>query len=736
MITLKQIFDPSNYFLNIHAVAYFVSGILILAESIFIFLQNSKSVRNAAFSLATLFAGLWLTGVGLIYSSSSYAVADIWSRYLSWMGIIFVTPSVFLFSCAWKGVISEKLRKFVIVNYLVAVAFQAICVSSNLLVDGLWSFWWGFYPKAGPLEAVFMAWFYTLMFLSFKNFITALKMESQPIKRKQIKLIIIAFMFGFIGSLDFVTNYGIPLYTFAAVIVLVFSTIVAYTIIVYRFMEIETVIHKTIAWFFTSLLLIAPLAGVLFLTRPLYVGFNTFSAWSYLVAILLSFMFFAKTFMPKIDHIFQRRRFDLEKVLNKFSDELVHLKGIEELVDRISYTIIDTVYTGHVSIFLRNNRLKKFTEIDSSRPLDKTNVQLDPENPFIEWLLTHDGIINYDFLEINPAFEQIKESAKQYFQQINAHICIPLVHDGQLLGLINLDRKLNLKPYSSVDLLFLTFLKNQSTIAISNSLAYDRVEELVKVRTDELVQAQKQLIQAEKMATVGTLAGGVAHEINNPLTAVLTNVQMLLASDTIKDVLDKESLELIEEATKRCRTIVKKLMTYARKPLETTAIEKTNLLDVLNNVIAFIGYQLEQDNIRIRISAGKNAYWVMGSHNELEQVFTNLILNARDTIRKVKKAGAIDIAFSTSQNKITVEISDEGSGIPNEIASKIFDPFFTTKDVGRGVGLGLSICHSIMEKHSGKISFETEKGKGTVFTLELPEATSISETKLVENEKK
>ena len=251
-------------------------------------------------------------------------------------------------------------------------------------------------------------------------------------------------------------------------------------------------------------------------------------------------------------------------------------------------------------------------------------------------------------MEIDPAYANIRESANDYFKLTEATVAIPLVLNEQLLGMINLSRKVNLKGYNALDFSFLTTLKHQSAIAISNSLIYQNIEEQVKKRTEELVEAQRQLIQMEKLATVGTLSGGVAHEINNPLTAILTSVQMFLATcDGEETQVDKESLELIEEATQRCRTIVQKLMTYAKKPMESGEISKVNLSDVIAKVNSFLGFQLEQEDIQIITKVAEGSHWVMGNHNELEQVLTNIILNARDAIKQSEKKG--DIHMSSIQ---------------------------------------------------------------------------------------
>jgi len=230
------------------------------------------------------------------------------------------------------------------------------------------------------------------------------------------------------------------------------------------------------------------------------------------------------------------------------------------------------------------------------------------------------------------------------------------------------------------------------------------------------------------LATVGTLSGGVAHEINNPLTAILTSVQMLLAcSDDGEVKMDRESLELIEEGTQRCRTIVQKLMTYAKKPLQTDEISKIDLAEVVNKVISFLSYQLEQEDINIIAKVEKGKFPVKANYNEVEQVLTNIILNARDSMCQAQKKGSIEILLSKKEKMFKIEIKDEGVGIPEDVIPKIFDPFFTTKDVGQGLGLGLSICQSIVDKHNGRIYVRSQIDKGAVFTIEFPQYSQAME---------
>jgi two-component system NtrC family sensor kinase len=307
-------------------------------------------------------------------------------------------------------------------------------------------------------------------------------------------------------------------------------------------------------------------------------------------------------------------------------------------------------------------------------------------------------------------------------QSLRASVVVPSLLKDRLLGFIVLGDKRSGRTYTSEDLNTLSILASQFALAVENALLYGNLEEQVSQRTKELIDTQKQLVQAEKLATIGTLAGGVAHEINNPLAVILTNVQMLLAGHSHNAGLDKESLEMIEEATKRCRTIVQKLMVFAKKPMEATSVAEVDLLKVVKDIVDFLKYQLEQENITISVHAPQEHYIVMGNQNELEQVVGNIIINARDAIKQIKKSGSIDVTLAKGDGKIKVAIKDEGAGIPKEIVPRIFDPFFTTKDVGKGLGLGLSICQAIIEKHKGQIAVQSEPGKGSTFTIQFPRA--------------
>jgi len=405
---------------------------------------------------------------------------------------------------------------------------------------------------------------------------------------------------------------------------------------------------------------------------------------------------------------------------------MAHIFGLKKLLDFMAHVLTASVRISHAAIYLYNTEGRQFL-LNTARNIKSGLPQaIGKESLLIDWLESQKMPLVYEEVKRHVQERQVAdfdfEEIEKALRALQASVVIPSLLEDRLLGFIVLGDKRSGRIYANEDLSTLLVLGSQFALAVENASLYNNLEEQVSQRTKELIDMQKQLIQAEKLASVGTLAGGVAHEINNPLAAILTNVQMLLADSNAADEDTKESLELIEEATKRCRTIVQKLMAYAKKPLETTEFTEVNLLKAVKNVVSFLGYQLEQENVKFSVNANEDNYWVKGNQNEIEQLVTNIVLNARDAIKRIKKSGVIQIDLVKNEKWITTEIKDEGAGISKEIIPKIFDPFFTTKDVGKGLGLGLSICQAIAERHNGKINVKSEVNRGSTFIVQLPRA--------------
>jgi hypothetical protein len=237
----------------------------------------------------------------------------------------------------------------------------------------------------------------------------------------------------------------------------------------------------------------------------------------------------------------------------------------------------------------------------------------------------------------------------------------------------------------------------------------------------ERVHLEEQLQISDKMASVGLLAAGVAHEVNTPLTGISSFTQMLLNGADPDDPKTR-MLEKIEQQTFRAAKIVNGLLNLSRSSgAASEEIVPVDLNSVINDVLSLLEPQLVAGKIKVRRELCPPPALVLGIEHKLQQVFLNLFLNARDAM---PKGGWLSVATRTGDGHLLAEVSDTGSGIPSEHLSRIYDPFFTTKSIGRGTGLGLSITYGIVREHEGTLTCQSAIGQGTRFTVSLPITTA------------
>ena len=239
-------------------------------------------------------------------------------------------------------------------------------------------------------------------------------------------------------------------------------------------------------------------------------------------------------------------------------------------------------------------------------------------------------------------------------------------------------------------------------------------------REHELRDKQEQLVQAGKLATLGELTTGVAHELNNPLNNIglyVGNVidRIRLGEDDAEPLV--ADLEKAMEQVRKATEIISHLRTFGRAA--RVSIEQVDIDDVIERSLLLVHEQLRLRGIEVELELCPDELLVVANPIQLEQVFINLLTNARDALIDAKRK-TIRIASSRDEERIRIAFSDTGPGIPAELQQRIFDPFFTTKEVGTGTGLGLSITYSILKEYGGDISVESRPGKGATFMVELP----------------
>lgn len=249
------------------------------------------------------------------------------------------------------------------------------------------------------------------------------------------------------------------------------------------------------------------------------------------------------------------------------------------------------------------------------------------------------------------------------------------------------------------------------------------LERRVEEKTAELRHAQQQMIQAEKLTSLGKLAAVVAHEVNNPLSGILTYARLMRkwvdrGDDLQSHATDMhDSLTVIESESRRCGEIVRNLLTFARvSPMNVTEFDVNK---VVHQTLKIVEHKLDLANIAVHLELASELPKIRGDAGQIEQLLIALVMNAIDAM---PHEGNLQIATRASDDggTIVINVADDGTGIAPDVLTRLFDPFVTTKEEGKGVGLGLAISRSIVERHSGRIAVESELGRGTKFIIEIP----------------
>ncbi|MCH7826106.1 MAG: response regulator, partial [Acidobacteria bacterium] len=239
--------------------------------------------------------------------------------------------------------------------------------------------------------------------------------------------------------------------------------------------------------------------------------------------------------------------------------------------------------------------------------------------------------------------------------------------------------------------------------------------------TDEK-KNEERLRRAERLASLGGLAAGAAHEINNPLAAISLAAQMLLEDERLpEDVL--EDVHVIERQASRAGEVTDRMLVFARR--KEGERDAYNINDLVREVLRGRRYEIETYAITLQENPGEDLPDVWVDPVQIERVLTNITINAEKALEEVPEdERMLMVTTRTTSMGVAIDIADNGVGIPDDVLPKIFDPFFTTREVGEGTGLGLSMSHSIVQAHGGDLRVKTEIGKGTTFTIELPRAAA------------
>jgi signal transduction histidine kinase len=300
---------------------------------------------------------------------------------------------------------------------------------------------------------------------------------------------------------------------------------------------------------------------------------------------------------------------------------------------------------------------------------------------------------------------------------IRGFVCVPIRARHRILGTLSLGRQ-TLQPFTDEEVALLECAADQIGLALDNARLYSETRR----ELEDLRQAQRDVVRAERLAAVGELAGGVAHEINNPLMIILGQVHLLLQSRDRDEVMN--GLKVIDTATKRAATIVRDLVLFAEHfPLHPA---RCQVADEVRHVLALERPRLESRRVEIRTEF-EPAPDIWADANQFQEAFLHLVQNAEQAMVAAHGGGTLTVRVGPNGSGVRIEVADDGPGVPRGDLPRIFNPFFTTKPPGEGRGLGLSVAYSIVAEHDGMIRVENRPEGGALFVIELPPGAPTAE---------
>ena len=412
--------------------------------------------------------------------------------------------------------------------------------------------------------------------------------------------------------------------------------------------------------------------------------------------------------MPLFKKDEQPRQPNLEQLLSEFNRSLTLIVDKSLLIGNIVAKVKQICPVESVYIFLLDENTGKFKLQNEAKnkPVTLTN-----RSRLISWLSVNEKHLiisrHPDIVSYFPPEEQ------EIIRQLGAELIFPLKIMNQINGTIFLGKKTDGAPFTEQELNLLSILINQATFAIEHASLYEQ-------QTERL----KKMYRTDRLATLGELAAGAAHEIRNPLTAIRSTIQYLSKDFSADPVKSEMVTELISEV-ERINKIVQGLLSFARpSDLNTSDI---NIEQLINQTLLLVTNTLRKQNVEVEFEYFTDNTTIQGDAEQLKQVFLNIILNAVEAMGKNPPERSRTLIISiekgtpinTHSSYLIISFEDSGKGIEQKNIENVFNPFFTTKE--EGTGLGLAICYGIINRHEGEIEVKSVPDKGTCINIKLPQ---------------
>lgn len=685
-----------------YAIPPLISAFVFLGIGVITFLR-SQSKAKYAFTLLCGLTVIWQFSWSVLFNLSEPSIAY-WVVKVGYGGIIFLPIAYLHFLAAFFNDHKTAIKAY----YAVAGVFLLVHLVSDYLVAGHYLYYWGYYPKAGIIHPAYLL-FATMSFFSGLSIIKRHWRMAQGDKLNQSKYVAFSFFLYYLAAVDFAVNYGVEFYPPGYIFILSSIATIAYAIAKHKVLDINFVARKTIIYSLLLLMLIVPCAAIIYVTE-IYLADALHSFVHASLMIVVGFVF------PKIKIRAERNLENLlfgsevryQVAFEKLSKKLVRLQEIDNLLTDVVGTIAKSIDADGLSIYLCNKHTQKF---DAKACYGKPSLT-DQEIPIDAINLTKNSR-NTKGLAFTLKMEKLDSRVT----------LIPIIFESTLLGFL----AINLSSTSAPDCSVFSAMSNQLAVAINNSLQFEEIRELnqsleqkVNERTLELSDAYDELKQMANLKN--QFFSRVSHELRTPLTNIILPVQARL--EELGPNLHPENLKEKESILRNASILLKRIndiLDFAKSEEGKNSIKvvEHDVKTLLSEVVLAAEDAADRAGIAIEMNIDKPLLLYVDS-DKVERIFSNILSNA---LKFTNSGGKIDLSAEEDDTKIRINIRDTGIGIAASDLPNIYTAFHQVEaDYTRkyqGTGLGLAICKEFIELHHGKITVDSELGKGTTFALEF-----------------
>ena len=448
--------------------------------------------------------------------------------------------------------------------------------------------------------------------------------------------------------------------------------------------------------------------GPLWTTMPVAVGLG-------LMALgYLTFSALKHKSKAGMDRLFYSLRWQALQELNQFNARTKNLTDLDKLSHSLIPLVQRALECSPVVLILPNRHNDSSWSALEAEDSSADSLTIEWPAPWLKTITRHhDYYLAPEMFALSNWLAGPQEN-REFIEEHDINLFLPLKCGSELVGLLLLGPKASGRSFSTSEIELLKQVGASAAAAIEKALLYQEV----RLQLEELKETQAQLLQSGRLASVGTLAAGVAHEVNNPNFAIAGMTELLLASPEshLKTAEALQYVTIISEMSDRITRVVQDMLVYSRNE-QTPALVDLN--QVAESTLRLTAHRLDGRGIRVRRAYDPNLIAPRAVANQLQQALMNLVLNAVDAM---EPGQTLTLSTGMANGRAWISCADTGKGISRENMDRIFDAFFTTKPAGKGTGLGLHITHKIVQDSGGEIEVQSQEGEGSTFTIYLPAA--------------